>query len=176
MHENLHQATSREFDLGFAEIQAPDAVKRLAKKHARFLVSLHYLKLTSQSGMSKIEANAQDEAHIPQLEERSWPMYFVDNIRIRKICDVSLPTARIHESASPPLLNLRSEHSNDAGIPNDLTSTAPQEVLALEGGSGEAWKPMLKLSIGSMVHRRGARSARPATPRPRREWAFAAAR
>ena len=94
MHENLHQATSREFDLGFAEIQAPDAVKRLAKKHARFLVSLHYLKLTSQSGMSKIEANAQDEAHIPQLEERSWPMYFVDNIRIRKICDVSRPTAR----------------------------------------------------------------------------------
>jgi hypothetical protein len=98
MHENLqnmHQASSRDVDGGFHELQPPDAVKKLAKNHARFLVSLHHI--SNSANVGKVDANEKEkEAQIPQLLEKSWPMYFVDNIRIRKICDVSILVGAIH--------------------------------------------------------------------------------
>ena len=90
MHENLNQGTSKEVDYGFHELQPPETVKKLARNHARFLVSLHHLS-TNSATIGKENVNEKEkDSNIPQLLEKSWPMYFVDNIRIRKICDVSI--------------------------------------------------------------------------------------
>ncbi len=96
INNNVAAAAFRDMEQQYPEIQAPEAVKQLAKNHAKFLVSIHHLasmanQPSHHGATTKEETNAKEkqESQIPQLVEKSWPMYYIDNIRIRKICDVS---------------------------------------------------------------------------------------
>jgi hypothetical protein len=95
MNQNSAESAFQDMER-YPEIKAPETVKQLAKSHAKFLVSIHHLtsisKQPSHDGApTKEESSDRDkqDSQIPQLHEKSWPMYCIDNIRIRNICDVS---------------------------------------------------------------------------------------
>ena len=70
--------------IGFPEIVMPLDVKKIAEQHAKFLVALHHI-----SSFEKVDGKEADLQRV-NLQEKSWPMYFIDNIKIRKICNVSI--------------------------------------------------------------------------------------
>eukprot|EP00292_Cryptomonas_paramecium_P008740 CAMPEP_0113668356 /NCGR_PEP_ID=MMETSP0038_2-20120614/3953_1 /TAXON_ID=2898 /ORGANISM="Cryptomonas paramecium" /LENGTH=283 /DNA_ID=CAMNT_0000584087 /DNA_START=26 /DNA_END=873 /DNA_ORIENTATION=- /assembly_acc=CAM_ASM_000170 len=65
----------------------PDAVRKLAKNHARFLITVYHTATSKNKGV-EVEKEDHESLNVLQsLEERSWPMYFMDNIKLRKISD-----------------------------------------------------------------------------------------